>query len=170
MRLTISQAKRMDPVERLLLQIDQRSPDECWPWQGYIGPSGHGRLGWKGRSSYLAHRAAYETLVGPIPGGLPLDHTCHNGSGCPGGDGCLHRRCCNPAHLEPVTLLENVRRGESFAAKKRRQTHCIHGHEFTGENTLIGARGMRVCRVCLRRRRRETDARRRGKPSSERTA
>jgi hypothetical protein len=47
----------------------------------------------------LVHRDVYEQLVGPIPEGLVLDHLCRN------------RSCCNPAHLEPVTTAENVRRG-----------------------------------------------------------
>jgi hypothetical protein len=42
----------------------------------------------------------YERHIGPIPEGLQLDHLCRN------------RACINPAHLEPVTNLENLRRGE----------------------------------------------------------
>jgi hypothetical protein len=35
---------------------------------------------------------------GPVPVGLELDHLCEV------------RRCVNPAHLQPVTRTENVRR------------------------------------------------------------
>ena len=28
--------------------------------------------------------------------------------------------------------------------------HCIHGHEFTPENTLITKKGRRSCRTCQR--------------------
>jgi hypothetical protein len=45
-----------------------------------------------------AHRFYYEQHVGPIPEGLQLDHLCRN------------TRCVNPAHLEPVTGAENMRR------------------------------------------------------------
>lgn len=30
------------------------------------------------------------------------------------------------------------------------QTHCIHGHEFTTENTIIKKNGCRQCRECRR--------------------
>lgn len=58
---------------------------------------------------HLAHRLSYEHFVGPIPGGLVLDHVCHTDDpSCPGGLPCLHRRCVNPAHLEPVTSDEKA--------------------------------------------------------------
>jgi hypothetical protein len=97
-----------------------------------------------------AHRVAYEMLVGTIPKGLDLDHICHNGSGCGGGESCPHRRCVNPDHLEPVTHRENMLRGETVAAMHARKTHCIHGHEFTPENTRIKRDGSRNCRACDR--------------------
>ena len=33
---------------------------------------------------------------------------------------------------------------------KGRQTHCIHGHEFTAANTIIKSNGCRQCRECRR--------------------
>lgn len=35
-------------------------------------------------------------------------------------------------------------------SSKKKQTHCIHGHEFSKENTLIKANGCRQCRECSR--------------------
>ena len=73
----------------------------CWDWLG--GKSnGYGRFWVEGRL-VQAHRWAYETMVGPIPEGLTLDHLCRV------------RYCVNPSHLEPVTLGENIRR--SFRKK-----------------------------------------------------
>ena len=88
----------------------------CWVWQGSIGSNGYGRIrerrnGGTGRN-VKAHRWMYEQLVGPIPAGLDLDHTCHNAdASCAGGPTCPHRRCVNPAHLEPVTNAQNAQRG-----------------------------------------------------------
>jgi hypothetical protein len=74
------------------------SVDECWEWQGRRNPSGYGEAGRYGKV-WLAHRAVYEELVGPIPEGMTLDHLCAN------------RGCVNPNHLEPVASYENTLRG-----------------------------------------------------------
>jgi hypothetical protein len=82
----------------------------------------------------MAHRVAYELVIGQIPAGLELDHLCRNVV------------CVNPAHLEPVTRAENMRR------RSAAQTHCKHGHEFTPENTYYYWHGgrHRACRACGR--------------------
>jgi hypothetical protein len=115
---------------------------DCWLWVGTRHhKTGHGKF-WLNNRTMQAHRVAYELLVGPIPDGLTLDHLCRV------------RACVNPAHLEPVTLEENVARGLASPTK----THCVHGHEFTKENTRH-AQGRRHCRACDRRRQRESKAR-----------
>jgi len=113
-------------------------PNACWPFLGYLNPSGYGRYRGADRRGVQAHRQAYEDRVGPIPAGLTLDHLCRN------------RACANPAHLEPVTQRENVLRGDGESSKNARRTHCIHGHEFTPENTarFAYAPRSRHCRAC----------------------
>lgn len=69
----------------------------CWIWTaGKV--QGYGKLKVSGRH-WRAHRYSWEMLVGPIPDGLELDHLCRVIA------------CVNPAHLEPVTHRENLRRG-----------------------------------------------------------
>jgi hypothetical protein len=103
-----------------------------------------------------AHRVAYELAVGPIPAGLHLDHLCHTAdASCPGGVACLHRRCVNPYHLEPVTSAENTLRGGNA-----RKTHCANRHEFTEANTRTDGR-QRHCRACERERSRRYKAKQR---------
>ena len=79
-----------------------------------------------------AHRWSYEYHVGPIPDGLHLDHLCRN------------VLCVNPDHLEPVTCLENLRRGQGHG----RETHCPQGHPHAGQNLYVTPKGSRACRAC----------------------
>ncbi len=131
---------------RLRSKIDVRGPDDCWPWLDSTR-DGYGRFRLRGKK-VQAHRLAYVLLVGPVPDGLLLDHTCHNtDETCNLGSECPHRRCCNPAHLEPVTHRMNTLRGHSVTARHAVKTHCPQGHPYSGENLII-YRGRRYCRVC----------------------
>lgn len=121
-------------TERLWSKVDRRSTDECWLWTASTaGAAGYGRL-WRNGKAVRAHRLVYELLVGPIPAGLELDHLCRN------------RPCVNPAHLEPVSGAENLRRGEGFGGTNARKTHCPRGHEYTRLIERTGPR--RRCRTC----------------------
>jgi hypothetical protein len=80
----------------------------------------------------LAHRAAYEAFIGPIPDGMEVDHSC------------WERGCCNPDHLGLLTPLENKRRQRSALAGA-----CSRGHELSGHNLIIRSNGTaRQCRKC----------------------
>ncbi len=109
--------------------------DTCWLWVGATNSRGYGCWGVEG-VSHLAHRVAYEVLVGPIPEGLTIDHLCFN------------KLCVNPAHLEPVTRRENIRRAYELS----KPTHCPQGHEYSERNTYLKPRAgghlNRICRLC----------------------
>lgn len=133
--------------ERFWPRVDKRGPvpphrpdlGPCWLWTGAKNNKGYGQLGLTGRGagSVLAHRLAYNLLVGPIPDGLQLDHLCRN------------RTCVNPAHLEPVTHQENLRRGIR-ANQNTGKTHCPQGHPYDDENTYHLRGGGRMCKECSR--------------------
>lgn len=154
----------MTDLERFTAKVDvPTDPDACWLWTGSVMRHGYGWFYFRSRSD-AAHRAAYELFRGPIPAGMHLDHTCHtNDPDCAGGFSCLHRRCVNPAHLEPVSKRENDRRGQSPMAKEARLSHCKHGHPLSGENLRpVPNRppGWRECEVCYQRRKTEGIAKR----------
>lgn len=98
---------------RFWKNVDRRGDDECWRWLGHCQSNGYGNFSHHHKgATRLSHRIAYEYLIGPIPEGLVLDHLCHTRDPqCEDRDACPHRRCCNPAHLEPITRRENIARG-----------------------------------------------------------
>lgn len=75
-------------------------------------------------------------ILAEIPEGLQIDHLCRN------------RACCNPSHMEPVTVRQNTLRGEGLTARYARQTYCPSGHPWDLLNTRIGKAGGRQCRAC----------------------
>lgn len=146
--------------ERWLRLVDRT--DGCWRWVGFIGDQGYGQFSHRVAGHMHggpAHRWGYELFAGPIPYGHDLDHTCCVAGVCRGGPECPHRACVNPAHMEPVTPLENTAR----AAPNRpipwqlRKTHCPQGHPYAGEN-LIPQGTRRQCRACRDARNAEQNA------------
>lgn len=132
-------------LERLEANYIPEPNSGCWLWTGALFNTGYGSI-YGARGPYTqdaAHIVSYRFFVGPVPEGLELDHLCRV-------------RCCiNPAHLEPVTHLENMRRspfpvltqlGQLQAAK----THCPHGHPYSGGNLIIRPGGKRSCAECCR--------------------
>lgn len=148
-------ATRINPEAHFWAGVRKLGPNDCWPWlRGRIG-EGYGIAPWNGRQT-TAHRVAYMYARGPIPDDHQIDHLCHNEK-CTAGANCPHRRCCNPAHLKPVTLAENLAPGRMYRPPTRNSgvTHCPRGHEYTPENTRVASHGGRNCRTCERNRRKK---------------
>lgn len=121
--------------------------ETCWLWTGWIDDEGYGyttvrETGKKGKRSYRCHCAVYEQHVGPIPEGLVLDHKCRV------------RNCVNPDHLEPVTNIENLIRGNVPWMVTRRTGLCPSGHDLSIEENVrvrtVMGRSRRECRMCIR--------------------
>lgn len=134
-------------MERFWAKVARSSDDGCWEWTAAKHPRGYGKFGLDG-AWVLAHRVAYELLVGPIPADLVIDHVCENAS------------CVNPAHLEVVPQRVNALRGRGVGAINEAKTHCRQGHPFDTENTLRTTVGGRRCRTCQRAAKARWEARR----------
>lgn len=75
------------------------SDGPCFIYTGaWQNERGHKKIRWR-REVFYVHRLMYVAEHGDIPEGLILDHKCR----CPA--------CCNPKHLEPVTVKVNTERG-----------------------------------------------------------
>lgn len=131
-------------TERVWKRVDVRGLGECWPWRGHLRGDGYGQLRRgahvEGPVYVMAHVAAYESAVGPVPEGHDVHHRCEN------------RPCCNPAHLRPLAHAEHAARHESAGRFQRAKTHCPQRHPYDAVNTLH-YRGRRYCRACQRARR-----------------
>lgn len=125
-----------DSVATRMLQRATLTDSGCLVWTGKRNATGYGMMKFGGKSR-LAHRVAFEMVIGNIPTGLTIDHLCRV------------RACVNPFHMEPVTQRENTLRGEGPAAKNARRTQCIRGHLLSGANLRM-ARHKRVCLTCKR--------------------
>lgn len=164
----------VDPIARFWKKIDVRGPEECWPWQGIINPSGYGLTAPPGLPKEV-HRAVYQLEVGDLHNdeqGRPLviDHMCHDPKICHLSNECPHRRCCNPAHMRLTTRAENVTKDRA-ASGQGRKTHCPRGHGYTQGNTYVYYRKnggpARFCRTCLRESNKKSRAKRRARERAE---
>jgi len=109
----------------------------CWEWTGYKDKAGYGRFTVNG-NQIPTHRFSYEYYHGQICPDLVVHHLCYNPA------------CNNVSHLEERTRKANVldENSSALAAINARKTHCIHGHEYTLENTSHEENNKRRCIIC----------------------
>jgi len=95
-------------ADRFWEKVDKNGPvpahrpdlGPCWIWTASLA-KGYGQTTVKknGRkTSVVAHRLAYQMIVGAVPLHMQLDHLCRL------------TYCVNPDHLEPVTPIVNSHR------------------------------------------------------------
>ncbi len=94
------------PIADRLFAATDRS-GSCWNWTRCVSDDGY-PVSWLNGRKRNAATLMFELMVSPIPAGMQLDHTCRN------------PRCVNPAHLEPVTPTENLRRRVFVSERMRR--------------------------------------------------
>ena len=117
---------------------DQGYTSPCWMWTGATRPNGYGTSSvydreTKKQTVMSSHVLVYLLLVGQYDQTLQLDHLCEV------------RACCNPAHLEPVTVAENLRR----AFGRKSVDHCKNGHDLRETGVAASNGRGRRCSVCL---------------------
>lgn len=123
--------KRRPAIERMM-QRTEVVADGCWLYRGRL-KDGYAYVWGDEAKCAIGHRVAYESLVGPIPADMEIDHLCRV------------RNCINPAHLEAVTQDENKRRTTGLRYNK---THCPQGHAYDDANVYLAPSGDRMCRIC----------------------
>lgn len=140
-----SKQLRIPLQDRLWARVDKSG--DCWLWMGStIGNgSGYGSIQQPGGGkSLLVHVVAWELLVGAVPAGKELHHTCSS------------RACVNPAHLTPLT------RAEHHAVHVIMRTHCRRGHAFDRVQERADGRNYQYCSTCARERDRQRRSQKKG--------
>jgi len=125
-------------VERIRANCDIQ-PNGCWLWRGHCDSGGYGqtKVGSRRdgtRRSVRCHVATWESIHGPTPVGMELDHFV-----------CDTPRCANPDHVRPVTPLVNTLRSQAVTAQNARKQVCPQ----CGGPYSLRPSGTRICRPCV---------------------
>jgi hypothetical protein len=101
--------KPIDIATRMSVFVEQRDPQECWPWHGSTS-AGYGQIQLSGRK-VRAHRVAYQLAhhLTEIPEGMQVLHSCDRPT------------CINPGHLRLGSHAENM-------ADKKARGRARNGH------------------------------------------
>jgi hypothetical protein len=142
------------PLAPVLDRLAEQSTQvgECIEWNGWRDDDGYGHI-WTGKRSILTHRAAWIARHGQPPPETPcVLHHCDNPP------------CWRDEHLWVGTKADNcrdrARKGRTVGGHGR-ETHCPHGHPYSGTNLYVDPRNRRACRECVRRAQAKYHAKRR---------
>ena len=132
----LSQSRYRSDYERVMAHITKVNgplETECWICDYYTDKGGYCTIKLEYKTVRV-HRFMYEYMVDIIPEGLQIDHLCKI------------RNCVNPKHLEPVTAIENMHRGNGPQMQAFRDNICIYGHSL--KDAYIKPNGTRSCKTC----------------------
>jgi hypothetical protein len=122
---------------RLWAKVLIGEPDECWPWIGATaGKDGcHGQIKVPGeQKNVYAHRVVYIIMVGPIPAGMEVRHSCDYGL------------CCNWRHLLVGTHADNM----ADAAERKRMPRSLgHWNGRLSNKQVVAIRGDRRTHIVI---------------------
>lgn len=130
------------PIERIMARSTLNEKTGCVECSLHRDKNGYSTVRvrvngvWRMRR---VHRVVYESLVGPIPGDMTVDHICRNVA------------CCNPEHLRLLSHVENSA-GSRTCVENTSKTHCPKGHEYDTSNAYLRNGKHRECRACSRMR------------------
>jgi hypothetical protein len=85
-------------ISRVWSYVDERGPDDCWPWTRSRYATGYGqiRVGGADGSVFEASRVVFAIVNGEAGPEIDVRHACDNPP------------CCNPRHLLSGTTRDNI--------------------------------------------------------------
>lgn len=93
--------------------------ESCWNWTAAKTHNGYGVAYLPNHKQQVAHKIAYRMLVGEVPDGIELDHTCHN------------RSCVNPDHLRQATHKQNQENRTGAQSNSKSGVRGVHYNRRT---------------------------------------
>lgn len=117
-KLLAARAECQSVLDRLLRRCVINRKTGCWNWQGAIG-AGYGRIKLDGRLVSTHRFVAYAAgVVTALNGSAREECALHE---------CDNRRCCNPQHLRPGSMADNMRDASAKGRLGSRRTTSVAG-------------------------------------------